>query len=107
MDTVRPSLTSGVFYSSTGYEYAGNFEHDAFEGFGTLKSPDSVTYTGNWKDGLMNGRGTLKQENGETFVGEFLNGKKHGKGIYSFKNSQGKTERVEGIWELGNLKHSL
>ena len=43
--------------------YKGGWQHNAFEGKGTMKN-DKGTYTGDWKNGMMDGEGIFKDPNG-------------------------------------------
>ena len=99
-----------TLYLEDGNTYIGTVKYGAFNGSGTLSSPDNkYLYNGEWKDGMKHGtgqlitdtikysgkfendlfsgsRGILCDEKGNIYEGDFLNGKYDGYGHYKMSN---------------------
>jgi hypothetical protein len=89
----------GIFRSSAGWIYNGDWVEGIPEGRGTFTWPDGAIYTGIFKDGLAEGKGVLSNNPYWTYEGEFSRGIKNGQG--ALKTKDGKT--IEGKWEMGML----
>ena len=74
----------GIFTSSGGSRYVGEFRNDKRNGYGTFTWPDGGKYEGEWKNGVFHGQGTVFLADGEKYEGEWKDGEKNGQGIYSF-----------------------
>ncbi|MDR1142748.1 MAG: hypothetical protein LBK77_00835 [Spirochaetaceae bacterium] len=89
----------GIFRSSGGWTYSGDWVEGIPEGNGTFTWPGGAVYTGAFKDGLAEGRGVLSGNPYWTYDGEFSGGIRNGQG--ALKTNDGKT--IEGTWEMGML----
>jgi hypothetical protein len=89
----------GIFRSSAGWTYNGDWAEGIPEGKGTFTWPGGAVYTGAFKDGLAEGKGVLSNNPYWTYEGEFSRGIRNGQG--TLKTKDGKT--IEGKWEMGML----
>ena len=92
----------GVYQSSDGMKYEGEWKSGQKEGKGRLANQPEApapakgettnqskqfsngdSYEGDWCDGRMNGYGIYRYANGDTYKGDWVNGINHGKGVYT------------------------
>ena len=69
---------------NSGNGYTGQFENNAFHGFGTLKKPNGHVYTGEFANNMYHGHGEAREPDGSRYVGQFVNGVVEGNGTYEF-----------------------
>jgi hypothetical protein len=89
----------GIFTSSQGYVYTGEFRYGKPNGLGKLVYDNGDRYEGSFLEDMLHGRGKYNYANGDLYQGEFLNDLPHGQGIYVLANGS----VYSGTWEQGGL----
>ena len=117
---VKPVEGRGVYKYENGEVYEGEWVDGKREGFGILKSKNSVNlYSGDWSNDVFHGQGVLKNsapvqssepinykdlntvnELWTVFEGEFKNGLKDGLGTFTFTNG----EKFNGKFSNGEIE---
>jgi len=86
----------GKLVLADGLEYEGEFEHDEFQGEGTLQTPEGDIYKGNFVNGLIQGKGKKTFKDGTTYDGDWKQNKRCGQGKQFFASDQ---TTYEGSWK--------
>jgi hypothetical protein len=89
----------GIFTSSQGYIYTGEFRHGKPNGMGKLVYDNGDNYEGHFLNDMLHGQGKYNYANGDRYQGEFVNDLPHGQGIYILANGS----VYSGTWEQGGL----
>ena len=89
----------GIFTSSQGYVYTGEFRYGKPNGLGKLVYDNGDQYEGSFLDDMLHGQGKYNYANGDRYQGEFQNDLPHGQGIYILTNGS----IYSGTWEQGGL----
>ena len=89
----------GIFTSSKGYVYTGEFRYGKPNGRGKLVYDNGDKYEGNFLEDKLHGQGKYNYANGDFYQGEFQNDLPHGQGIYVLENGN----IYSGTWEQGGL----
>jgi hypothetical protein len=89
----------GIFTSSQGYIYTGEFRHGKPNGLGKLVYDNGDQYEGSFLNDMLHGQGKYNYANGDRYQGEFQNDLPHGQGIYILANGS----VYSGNWEQGGL----
>ena len=89
----------GIFTSSQGYVYTGEFRYGKPNGLGKLVYDNGDRYEGSFLDDMLHGQGKYNYANGDRYQGEFQNDLPHGQGIYILTNGS----IYSGTWEQGGL----
>lgn len=89
----------GIFTSSQGYVYTGEFRYGKPNGLGKLVYDNGDKYEGDFSDDMLHGRGKYYYANGDWYQGEFQNDLPHGQGVYTLANGS----VYSGLWEQGGL----
>jgi hypothetical protein len=89
----------GIFTSSQGYVYTGEFRYGKPNGLGKLVYDNGDRYEGGFLEDMLHGRGKYNYANGDLYQGEFLNDLPHGQGVYVLANGS----VYSGTWEQGGL----
>ena len=89
----------GIFTSSQGYVYTGEFRYGKPNGRGKLIYDNGDKYEGNFLEDMLHGQGKYNYANGDFYQGEFQNDLPHGQGIYVLENGN----IYPGTWEQGGL----
>jgi hypothetical protein len=89
----------GIFTSSLGYVYTGEFRYGKPNGLGKLVYDNGDRYEGSFLEDMLHGQGKYNYANGDLYQGEFLNDLPHGQGIYVLANGS----VYSGTWEQGGL----
>jgi hypothetical protein len=78
----------------------GQFHRGEFHGQGLYQSSDGLVYEGNWERNKREGQGLLTDSNGDVYEGEFHCHKKHGEGTMIYSNG----DKYEGGW-IDDMRH--
>ena len=99
LNTIFPTVYDGIgiFISTNGAIYDGNWTKGKRNGEGTMKWLSGEEYKGEWKDEKRNGYGEDKWEDGEIYIGQFSDNLFNGKGTYFYDNGQ----KYDGDWKNG------
>ena len=89
----------GIFTSSQGYVYTGEFRYGKPNGLGKLVYDNGDKYEGSFLDDMLHGKGKYNYANGDLYQGEFRNDLPHGHGVYVLANGS----IYSGTWEQGGL----
>ena len=89
----------GIFTSSQGYVYTGEFKNGKPNGFGKLVYENGDQYEGSFENDMLHGTGKYIYANGDRYQGEFQNDLPHGQGVYILANGN----TYSGLWEKGGL----
>ena len=89
----------GIFTSSQGYVYTGEFKFGKPSGIGKLVYDNGDKYEGNFVNDMLHGKGKYIYANGDRYQGEFQNDLPHGQGVYILANGN----TYSGLWEKGGL----
>jgi hypothetical protein len=89
----------GIFTSSQGYIYTGEFRYGKPHGLGKLVYDNGDQYEGSLVNDMLHGRGNYLYANGDRYQGEFQNDLPHGQGVYILANG----DTYSGSWENGGL----
>ena len=89
----------GIFTSSQGYVYTGEFRYGKPNGRGKLVYDNGDKYEGNFLEDMLHGQGKYNYANGDFYQGEFQNDLPHGQGVHVLANGS----IYSGIWEQGGL----
>jgi hypothetical protein len=89
----------GIFTSSQGYVYTGEFKYGKPNGFGKLVYDNGDQYEGSLVNDMLHGKGKYLYANGDRYQGEFQNDLPHGHGVYILANGN----IYSGSWENGGL----
>ena len=90
---------TGIFTSSQGYVYTGEFRYGKPNGRGKLVYDNGDKYEGNFLEDMLHGQGKYTYANGDFYQGEFQNDLPHGQGVHVLANGS----IYSGIWEQGGL----
>ena len=90
---------SGVFTSSDGTKFKGNFTKNLADGYFTINYNDGAQYIGYCKKGQKQGKGKLTFPDGRWYNGEWNEDNCHGAGEWREKNGF----RWAGTWKLGKM----
>ena len=90
---------TGIFTSSQGYVYTGEFRYGKPNGRGKLVYDDGDKYEGHFLEDMLHGQGKYTYANGDFYQGEFQNDLPHGQGVYVLENGN----IYSGTWEQGGL----
>ena len=90
---------TGIFTSSQGYVYTGEFRYGKPNGRGKLVYDNGDKYEGHFLEDMLHGQGKYNYANGDFYQGEFLNDLPHGQGVYVLENGN----IYSGTWEQGGL----
>jgi hypothetical protein len=74
----------GVYRSSSGNEYKGEWLDGRKHGFGIARYADSGIYYGQWSHNYREGHGVMQIANGDVFEGDWSQHKKNGIGVYYY-----------------------
>ena len=77
----------GVYLTSDGDVYQGEYMNGFKNGFGTYAWADGDYYEGQWSDGDREGTGTYTWADGDVYVGDFLDNKRTGTGTYTWAST--------------------
>jgi len=90
----------GYEFFQDGRKYAGHYENNSFNGFGTFYDKNGeVLYKGYWRNGIIiKGEGALNFNDGRKYVGEFSNNVPEGSG--TLYDADGKIIN-KGKWRNG------
>ena len=80
-----------------GNQYQGSFLGGLPDGKGKLTQTNNDIYEGDWKNGKIMGQGERVYNNGDKYVGSLLNDIRNGKGLYLFING----DSYNGNWVNG------
>ncbi len=89
----------GIFTSSQGYVYTGEFKYGKPSGIGKLVYDNGDQYEGSFVNDMLHGKGKYLYANGDRYQGEFMNDLPHGQGVYILENGN----IYSGLWENGGL----
>lgn len=89
----------GIFTSSQGYIYTGEFKYGKPNGLGKLVYDNGDQYEGHFINDMLHGQGKYTYANGDRYQGEFQNDLPHGQGVYILANGS----IHSGLWENGGL----
>jgi hypothetical protein len=89
----------GIFTSSQGYVYTGEFKYGKPSGLGKLVYDNGDQYEGSFVNDMLHGKGKYLYSNGDRYQGEFQNDLPHGQGVYILANGN----IYSGLWENGGL----
>ena len=89
----------GIFTSSQGYVYTGEFKYGKPNGLGKLVYDNGDQYEGSFLNDMLHGKGKYIYANGDRYQGEFQNDLPHGHGVYVLANGN----VYSGSWENGGL----
>jgi hypothetical protein len=89
----------GIFTSSQGYVYIGEFKYGKPSGLGKLTYDNGDQYEGSFFNDMLHGKGKYMYANGDLYQGEFQNDLPHGLGVYILENGN----IYSGLWENGGL----
>jgi len=92
----------GVYISTSGMRYEGEWKDGKRHGQGTLTYPDGSRYTGEWKKDRMHGLGIKIYASDplyRKYTGEWINGNKHGKGTITYSDGG----QYAGDWRTGEI----
>tara|TARA_B100001123_G_C15138369_1_gene958426 strand:- start:33 stop:704 length:672 start_codon:yes stop_codon:yes gene_type:complete len=89
----------GIFTSSQGYIYTGDFKYGKPNGLGKLVYDNGDKYEGSFLDDRLHGQGKYSYANGDSYQGEFQNDLPHGQGVYIISNGN----VYSGLWKKGGL----
>ena len=92
---------NGIFISSNGSEYNGEYINGVKNGFGIYISQDiggNGKYIGEFSNNMFNGIGTYTFPNGSIYSGEFKDNLFHGLGIYILEG-----DTLKGNFQLGKF----
>jgi hypothetical protein len=89
----------GIFTSSQGYVYIGEFKYGKPNGSGKLVYDNGDRYEGNLVNDMLHGKGKYLYANGDRYQGEFQNDIPHGHGVYILTNGN----IYSGFWKNGAL----
>jgi hypothetical protein len=89
----------GIFTSSQGYVYTGEFKHGKPSGLGKLVYDNGDQYEGIFFNDMLHGKGKYLYTNGDRYQGEFQNDLPHGQGVYILANGN----IYSGLWKNGGL----
>jgi eukaryotic-like serine/threonine-protein kinase len=81
------------------YACEGDFLNGELNGRGVCKYKNGDRYEGEFRNDKFNGKGKITYATGSSYKGEFRNDNLNGKGVLIRENG----DRVEGIWEDGQL----
>ena len=90
---------TGIFTSSQGYVYTGEFRYGKPNGRGKLVYDNGDKYEGHFLEDMLHGQGKYTYANGDFYQGEFQNDLPHGQGVHVLANGS----IYSGIWEQGGL----
>ena len=90
---------TGIFPSSQGYVYTGEFRYGKPNGRGKLVYDNGDKYEGHFLEDMLHGQGKYTYANGDFYQGEFQNDLPHGQGVHVLANGS----IYSGIWEQGGL----
>ena len=90
---------TGIFTSSQGYVYTGEFRYGKPNGRGKLVYDNGDKYEGHFLEDMLHGQGKYNYANGDFYQGEFQNDLPHGQGVHVLANGS----IYSGIWEQGGL----
>ena len=89
----------GIFTSSQGYVYTGEFKYGKPNGLGKLVYDNGDQYEGSLVNDMLHGKGKYLYANGDRYQGEFQNDLPHGQGVYILANGN----IYSGSWKNGGL----
>jgi hypothetical protein len=89
----------GIFTSSQGYVYTGEFRYGKPSGLGKLVYDNGDQYEGSFVNDILHGKGKYLYANGDRYQGEFQNDLPHGQGVYILANGN----IYSGLWANGGL----
>ena len=76
----------GVYASSNGNRYVGEWGNGKYNGKGALSFANGYLYDGEFKNGKRDGKATVKYPNGDRYIGEFSDDKRVGLSTYILAN---------------------